>query len=143
MVIPAIHFYFEVVANLVYQFNLKERLTTDKIPYDALLAEILFAVKDIVYSCLRYFPCHPFLGVFPNQVTVLASQLAILRDNERDALCHSVAPTIVEAFYLFHCIAILRMSNTLARAVAVGTTGLGTRCRALSETRARTSGLAA
>lgn len=127
MVIPAVHLHLEIVANLIYQINLKERLPADKVPYDALLAEILFVVKDIVNSRLRYLPRHTFLCVFPHQVTVLARQLTVLCDNERDALCHSIAPTIVDAFYLFHCTAILRMSNTLARAVAVGATSLGTR----------------
>ena len=100
MVISAIHFHFQIIANLVYQVNLQKWFSTDKIPDYTFFTEFFFTIQYIVNSLFGYIPCHAFLGIFANQVTIFTSKLAILRHDKRDALCHAVLPTYIVSFYI-------------------------------------------
>lgn len=102
MVAATIHLRLQVVADLVDELNLQERLAANKVPYDTFLAELLFAVKDIVDGLLGYLPRHPLLGVFSYQIAVFACQLAVFRDDERDVLRHSVLPAGIMFFDIYH-----------------------------------------
>ena len=107
MVIAPEHLLLQVVANLVYEVNLEERLAPDEVPHHALLLELALVVEDIVNGLLCHLPGHPLLRVLPHEVAILASQLAVLRDNERDGLCHTVLPTSIILFDsiipFYHC----------------------------------------
>lgn len=87
------HAGLEVVANLVDKFNLQEWFPTDEVPYYAFLAELRLTAQHIVNKCLRRLPRHPLLNVLPHQIAILASQLAVLSDNEGNAFRPSFLPS--------------------------------------------------
>ena len=102
MVLPSVHLRLQVVADLVYQFYLQERLAADEVPDNAFLSELLFAIENIVNSLLCHLPSHPLLRVLAHQVAVLTGQLAVLRHDERDGLRHAVLPATVSFFNIRH-----------------------------------------
>ena len=102
MVVQLEHAQLQIVANLVNQGNLQERLATDKVPHHALLAEILLVAEDKINKLLRRLPRHPLLHILPNQIAILTRQLAVLRDNERDILRHARLPRLSICFYFTH-----------------------------------------
>lgn len=93
MVVEAEHFRLDIVANPVYEFNLQEGLASDKIPNDGFLSKVGLMLQDIVNGLLGYGPLHPLFNILPDQITILAGKLAILRDDEGDALRHAGLPT--------------------------------------------------
>ena len=66
MVIASEHLLLQVIANLVDEVNLEERLAPDEVPYHALLLEVILMVEDIVNGLLCYPPGHPLLRVLPH-----------------------------------------------------------------------------
>ena len=102
MMIAAEHLLLQVIANLVYEVNLEERLAPDEVPHHALLLEVILMVEDIVNGLLCYLPGHPLLRVLPHEVAILASQLAVLRNDEGDGLGHAVLPRLCILFNSIH-----------------------------------------
>ena len=96
------HLGLEVVAYLVNQVNLHKRLTANEVPDHALLTKVILVAQNIVDSSLRSLPRHLLLLILPHKVTVLTSQLAILRDNKRDVLSHARLPCLATFFNFFH-----------------------------------------
>lgn len=94
MVVSAKHLSLKVVADFVYQIYLKERFSTYEVPHNALISHILFLIKDIVNGCLCYLPGHPLFRVLPHEVAILASQLAVLRNDEGDVLRYAGLPIL-------------------------------------------------
>ena len=92
------HPQFQIVANLVDKLNLQKRLTANKVPYHALLAKLILATQHIVDKRLCRFPRHPLLDILAYKVTILASQLAVLGDDERDVLHDFFLPSIKVRF---------------------------------------------
>lgn len=86
------HLRLQVVANAVNQLNLKKRLTTYEVPHHARLGKVGFMPQDIVNRRLRGFPRHSLLLILTHQVTILASQLAVLRHNEGDVFGNAALP---------------------------------------------------
>ena len=74
VMIAAIHLRLDVVAYLVDEVYLKERLATDKVPNHALVGEIRVAlsVEYIINSRLCRTPRHTLLFVLAYQIAVLA-----------------------------------------------------------------------
>ena len=103
MVIPAVHTRFDVIANLVYQVDFKERLSTDKVPNHGGFRKFIFAVQNVVYRLLGHVKCHPLLCVFAYQITILTCQLAIFRDNKCYGFRLAILPRfgIVLYFHIF------------------------------------------
>ena len=93
MVVEAEHFRLDIVANPVYEFNLQEGFSSDEIPNDGFLAKVGLMLQDVVNSLHGYGPLHTLLDILPDQITILAGKLAILRDDEGDALRHAGLPT--------------------------------------------------
>ena len=93
------HPQLQVVANLVNQFNLQEWLATNKVPYNTLFAKFILMPQHIVDKCLRRLPWHPLLNILSYQIAVLASQLAVLGDDEGDILISSFLPHSLVSFY--------------------------------------------
>ncbi len=104
MVVQLEHAQLEIVADFVNQLNFQERLPTNKVPHHALLAELILLRQHIVNKLLRRLPRHPLLHILPHQIAILTSQLAVLRDYERDVLRHAILPCRVTFFYFrwFH-----------------------------------------
>lgn len=98
MVVAAEHLRLQVVADAVYQVDFQERLAADEVPHDTLLAHLILVVEDIVYGRLGHLPRHPLLRVLAHEVAVLASQLAVLRDDEGDVLRHAGLPRLFLSF---------------------------------------------
>lgn len=86
VVVAAEEFRLDIVANLVDEFYLEERFTADEVPHHRLVGEIRVGlmVEYIVDKVLGHLPGHPFLHVLAHKVTVFASQLAVLGDDEGD-----------------------------------------------------------
>lgn len=99
MMSPAVHLHFQVVANLVYQINLKKWFAPNEVPYHTLLLHLVLIAEDIINRLLRHFPWHPLLGILPHQVAILASQLAVLRNNEGDILGGAGLPRLISVPY--------------------------------------------
>ena len=93
MVVEAEHFRLDIVANPVYEFNLQEGLASDKIPNDRFLAKVGLMLQDVVNGLLGDGPLHTLLDILPDQIAILAGKLAILSDDEGDALRHARLPT--------------------------------------------------
>ena len=89
MVVSSEHLSLEVVTDFINQVYFKEWLTADKIPYHTRLREFLFMVENIIYCSLCYLSGHAFFRILPYEVAILASQLAVLGDNEGDVLRHA------------------------------------------------------
>ena len=102
MMSPAVHLHFQVVANLVYQINLKKWFASNEVPYHTLLLHLVLMAEDIVYGLLCHLPRHPLLGILPHQVAILASQLAVLGDNEGDVLGVARLPRLTLVLILTH-----------------------------------------
>lgn len=96
------HTQLQVVADLVDQFNLQERLAADKVPDNALLAELVLLGEDKVDERLGGVPRHALLDVLAYQITIFARQLAVLGDDKGDVLRHAGLPGFGIFFY-FHC----------------------------------------
>ena len=73
MVVELKHPQLEIVANLINQRYLQKRLASDKVPYNAILAELVLMRKHIVNERLGRSPRHPFLHILPHQIAILAS----------------------------------------------------------------------
>lgn len=99
MMSPAVHLHFQVVANLVYQINLKKWFASNEVPYHTLLLHLVLIAEDIINRLLRHFPWHPLLCILPHQVAILASQLAVLRNNEGNALGSARLPRLIPILY--------------------------------------------
>lgn len=102
MMIASEHLLLQVVANLVYEVNLEERLAPDEVPHHTLLLELILVVEDIVNGLLCHLPGHPLLRVLPHEVAILASQLAVFCDNERDILKRAFLPAFCLLQNLLH-----------------------------------------
>ena len=100
VMVTAIQFNFYIVANLVDEFYLKERLAADEVPHHRLVGEIGVGlmVKHIVDEGPGHLPRHPFLHVLAHEVAVFAGQLAVLGDDEGDVLRHAALPLLIVAF---------------------------------------------
>lgn len=96
------HLGLEVVAYLVNQVNLHKRFAANEVPNHALLTKVILVAQNIVDSSLRGLPRHLLLLILPHKVTILTSQLAILRDNKRDVLSHARLPCLATFFNFFH-----------------------------------------
>ena len=95
MMVPAEHLRLQVIAYLVYQVYLKERLAANEVPNHARLAHVAFVVEDVINRLLRHLPRHPLFRVFPHKVAVFAGKLAVLRHDERDVFRHAGLPAFV------------------------------------------------
>ena len=93
MVVEAEHFRLDIVANPVYEFNFQKGLSSDKIPYDRFFGKVCFMLQDIVNGLLGYRPLHTLFNILTDKIAILAGKLAILRDDEGDALRHARLPT--------------------------------------------------
>ena len=102
MVVSTVHLHFEIIAYLIYQIYLQERLTADKVPNDTFLFHIILMIEDIVYSSLSYLPGHSLFRVLTYEVAVFASELAVLGDNEGDILGHAILPSFSIFLYASH-----------------------------------------
>lgn len=102
MMSPAVHLHFQVVANLVYQINLKKWFASNEVPYHTLLLHLVLIAEDIINRQLRHLPWHPLLCILPHQVAILASQLAVLRNNEGDILGGAGLPRLTLVLILTH-----------------------------------------
>ena len=94
VMVAAEHLGLEVVANLVNQVNLHKRLAANEVPNHALLTKLILVAQNIVDSSLRSLPRHLLLLILPHKVTILTSQLAILRDNKRNVLRQAGLPGV-------------------------------------------------
>lgn len=92
VMIAAEHLGLEIVAYLINQVYLHKRLTTNEVPNNALLTKVILVGENVVDSSLRSLPRHLLLLILPHKVTILTSQLAILRDNKRNVLGHPRLP---------------------------------------------------
>ena len=92
VMVAAEHLGLEIVAYLVNQVNLHKRFAAYEVPNHALLTKVILVAQNIVDSSLRGLPRHLLLLILPNKVTVLTSQLAILRDNKCYVLRHAGLP---------------------------------------------------
>lgn len=86
------HAELEVVTDAVDELDFEEGLAADEVPDDALLAEVILASQHVVDEGLGGVPRHAFLDVLADQVAILAGQLAVLGDDERDVLGHALLP---------------------------------------------------
>ena len=93
MVVEAEHFRLDIVANLVYEFNLQEGFSSDKIPYYRFFGKVSLTLQDIVNGLLGDGPLHTFFDILTDKIAILAGKLAILRDDEGDAFRHARLPT--------------------------------------------------
>ena len=89
MVLPAEHLHLQIVAYLVNQLYLYERLATNEIPHNTRLSHILLVTEDVVNILPCYLVVHSLFRILPYEVAVFAGELAVLRDNERDGFLHS------------------------------------------------------
>ena len=99
VMVAAEHLGLEVVANLVNQVNLHKWLAANEVPTHTLLTKLILVAQNVVDSSLRSLPRHLLLLILPHKVTILTSQLAILRDNKRDVLGYAGLPRINCSFY--------------------------------------------
>ena len=93
MVVEAEHFRLDIVANLVYEFNLQKGFSSDKIPNDGFLSKVGLMLQDVVNGLLGYGPLHTFFDILTDKIAILAGKLAILCDDEGDAFRHAGLPT--------------------------------------------------
>ena len=93
MMVEAEHFRLDIVANPVYEFNLQEGLASDKIPNDGFFGKVSLTLQDIVNGLLGDGPLHTLLDILTDKIAILAGKLAILSDDEGDALRHARLPT--------------------------------------------------
>lgn len=100
MVVSSVHLNFQIVAYAVDKVYLKERLTTNKVPYHALLLHVSLMVENVVNSLFRHLPRHALLSVLANKIAILAGELAVLGDDESDVLRHTRLPTFVTLPYI-------------------------------------------
>ena len=92
VMVAAEHLGLEVVAYLVNQVNLHKWLAANEVPNHALLTKVILVGENVVNSSLRSLPRHLLLLILSHKITILTSQLAILRDNKRDVLSHAGLP---------------------------------------------------
>ena len=89
MVLPAEHLHLQIIAYLVNQLYLYERLTTNEIPHNTRLLHAILMRENIIDGSFCHVPRHPLFRVLSYEIAILASKLTVLRDNERDGFLHS------------------------------------------------------
>ena len=85
MMIPAIHLGLEIIANPIDQVYFEERFSTDEIPDDAFFLHLRLTIKNIINCFFSHIPSHTLVGIFPDEVAILTSKLAVFCDYECDA----------------------------------------------------------
>ena len=83
MVVAAEHLGFQIVTNAVYQVDFKKRFSPDKIPNYRLFGKFIL-VEYVVYGRFGRCSGHTLLSVFPYQIAIFTSKLAILGDDKRN-----------------------------------------------------------
>ena len=145
VVVAAEEFCLDVVANLVDKLYFQKRLAADEVPHHRLVGEIGVGliVKHIVDEGFGYFPRHSLLHVLAYKIAVLASQLAILGDDEGDVLRHAGLPRFIGIFDFSHIVILIIQIYSLTRATSTCSvttmhTCFSTCCTASYSTRAPT-----
>ena len=93
MMIQTKHFRLDIIADFVNQINFQKWLTTNKIPCNGFLWEISLIFKNIINGFLCHLPGKTLFGILPHEIAILASQLAIFRNDKRDVLRHTRSPS--------------------------------------------------
>lgn len=82
MMVSAEHLCFKIVADFIYQINFEERLSADEVPYHTLLFHVILMVKNVVNCLFCHLPRHTLFRVFPYEIAIFTSKLAVFSDNE-------------------------------------------------------------